>query len=154
MSYIKNMRKYIGSETLFTVGCGVIIEEKDMILLQHRADGDNWCIPGGIMEIGETFEDAAKREVLEETGLTVSNLELFGLYSGEKCFAAYPNGDQVFSTQVIFYTKTYTGTLKAEDLESREHRFFKRDEIPPNLNPRQKYFILDWKKGAKTPVIS
>ncbi|MET3698931.1 ADP-ribose pyrophosphatase YjhB (NUDIX family) [Bacillus oleivorans] len=154
MSYINNMRKYIGRETLFTVGCGVIIEENDMILLQHRSDGDNWCIPGGIMEIGETFEESAKREVLEETGLTVTNLELFGLYSGEKCFAAYPNGDRVFSTQIIFYTKTFTGTLKVTDLESREHRFFKRNELPVNLNPRQKCFILDWNNGVKTPVIN
>ena len=106
------------------------------------------------MDIGETFEDAAKREVLEETGLSVTNLELFGLYSGKKAFATYANGDRVFSTQVIFYTKTYSGTLKTEDVESREHRFFKRNEIPPNLNPKQKYFILDWKNEVKTPIIS
>ncbi|MFF3024070.1 NUDIX domain-containing protein [Gottfriedia sp. NPDC057948] len=97
MDYIKNMRKYIGNETLFTVGCGIIIEDHEHILLQHRTDEDNWCIPGGMMEIGETFEEAAKRESLEETGLSVTDLELFGIYSGEKCFVQYPNGDKAFS---------------------------------------------------------
>ncbi|MBA2871583.1 ADP-ribose pyrophosphatase YjhB (NUDIX family) [Anoxybacillus calidus] len=45
------------------------------------------------MEIGETFEETAKREVLEETGLQVKEIQLFGIYSGETCFVTYPNGD-------------------------------------------------------------
>ncbi|MGN7386702.1 hypothetical protein [Sporosarcina sp. SAFN-015] len=49
MNYIQDMRKLIGHETLFTVGCGVIIEKEGRILLQHRTDEDNWCIPGGVM---------------------------------------------------------------------------------------------------------
>lgn len=153
MNYIATMRTYIGDEMLFTVGCGIIIEMDGKILLQHRMDADNWCIPGGIMELGETFEGSAKREVFEETGLTVGELELFGLYSGEKCYATYPNGHRVFSAQVIFYSKEFTGELKVEDSESREHRFFSRDELPENLNARQAPFILDWRDEVKRPVI-
>ncbi|GAA0315303.1 NUDIX hydrolase [Bacillus carboniphilus] len=153
MNYIKQMRQYIGNETLFTVGCEIILEQNGKILLQHRMDSDNWCIPGGIMEIGESFEETAKREVFEETGLTVGNLELFGLYSGEKCFAIYPNGDQAFSVQVIFYSKAFNGTLKQVDQESREHRYFSKDELPENLNPRQRPFIIDWKNEVKLPVV-
>ncbi|ODG93505.1 MULTISPECIES: NUDIX hydrolase [Bacillaceae] len=153
MDYIKNMRKYIGNETLFTIGCGIIIEENEQILLQHRTDEDNWCIPGGIMEIGETFEEAAKRETLEETGLTVTGLELFGIYSGEKCFVQYPNGDKAFSVQIIFLSKQFTGELKQKDIESREHRFFRKTELPTNLNPRQKSFIIDWEEDNRHPII-
>ncbi|WP_242985865.1 NUDIX domain-containing protein [Oceanobacillus zhaokaii] len=64
----------------------MVIEENECILLQHRTDEDNWCIPGGVMEIGETFEETVKRETFEETGLEVNGLELFGIYSGESCF--------------------------------------------------------------------
>lgn len=60
------------------------------------------------MEIGETFEEAAKRESLEETGLTVRDLELFGNFSSEECFVQYPNGDKVFSVQIIFILKQFT----------------------------------------------
>lgn len=74
-----------------TVGCGVIIEHNDQILLQHRKDHDVWGIPGGVMEPGETFESAAQRETFEETGLTVSQLSLFGLYSGKEGYASYEN---------------------------------------------------------------
>ncbi|QGS69150.1 NUDIX domain-containing protein [Oceanobacillus sp. 143] len=42
----------------------MVIEENECILLQHRTDEDNWCIPGGVMEIGETFEETVKRETL------------------------------------------------------------------------------------------
>ncbi|WP_404459746.1 NUDIX hydrolase [Sutcliffiella horikoshii] len=153
MDYIKDMRKYIGHETLLTVGCGIIIEDNEQILLQHRTDEDNWCIPGGLMEIGETFEEAAKRESLEETGLMVTDLELFGIYSGEKCFVQYPNGDKVFSVQIIFVSKCFTGDLKHSDVESREHRFFSRTDLPPNLNPRQKAFIMDWAEDKSHPII-
>lgn len=153
MNYISEMRKFIGNETLLTVGCGVIIEENERILLQHRTDEDNWCIPGGVMEIGETFEITAKRETFEETGLIVTGLELFGLYSGEKCFVQYPNKDKVFSVQIIFKTNNYSGELKQEGIESREHKFFSKTELPVNLNPRQKAFILDWKENKKTPII-
>ena len=69
------------------------------------------------MELGETFEETAKRETYEETGLIVEGLQLFGLYSGESCFVTYPNGDQVYSVQVIFHSdnlfrRTATGRYR------------------------------------------
>jgi ADP-ribose pyrophosphatase YjhB (NUDIX family) len=153
MDYIKTMRGLIGSEPLLTVGCGVIITKEDKILLQHRMDEDNWCIPGGVMEIGETFEETAIRETLEETGLVVKNLQLFGLYSGESCFVTYPNGDEVYSVQAIFQSDTYTGQLKQSGEESKEHRFFGRTELPQNLNPRQTAFIEDWAREIQRPLV-
>ncbi|MCA0972537.1 NUDIX hydrolase [Halobacillus litoralis] len=153
MDYIRDMRKMIGHDTLFTVGCGIIIEHENKILLQHRMDADNWCIPGGVMEIGEKFEETAKREVLEETGLDVHNLELFGLYSGEKCFATYPNEDRVYSVQIIFKSDSYNGDLIDYGAEVRQHQFFTKDELPDNLNSRQAPFILDWAEGKALPVI-
>ena len=153
MNYIADMRKLIGHKTLFTVGCGVIIEKDGCILLQHRTDADNWCIPGGVMELGETFEEAAKRETLEETNLSVGQLELFGLYSGESCFAEYPNKDRVYSVQIIFKATSFTGELVQANSESKEHRFFNKEELPANLNSRQQSFIMDWANGQKTPVV-
>ncbi|MBA2176685.1 NUDIX hydrolase [Halobacillus locisalis] len=153
MDYIKDMRKLIGHETLLTVGCGVIIEQEGHILLQHRTDLDNWCIPGGLMEIGEGFEETAKRETLEETGLEVKDLELFGIYSGEKCFATYPNKDRAYSVQIIFKSKSFEGELIHEGSETKEHQFFKKDDLPENLNDRQEVFILDWAKDVTLPVI-
>lgn len=109
-NYIQTLRNLIGNQTLLTVGCGAIIEDdKGRILLQQRTDHSEWGIPGGLLELGETFEETVKREVCEETGLTLEDLNLFGIYSGKNGFAEYENGDKVYSVQVIFFTKNSLG---------------------------------------------
>lgn len=147
MDYVRAMRKLIGQRPLLTVGCGVILTKEDRILLQHRVDEDNWCIPGGVMEIGETFEETARRETYEETGLLVNQLQLFGLYSGNACFVTYPNGDETYSVQVIFITSDFSGSLQQSGVESKAHHFFAKEELPLNLNPRQRQFIEEWAAG-------
>ncbi|USG68183.1 NUDIX domain-containing protein [Brevibacillus ruminantium] len=153
--YVKTMRAMIGKETLLTIGCGCILEDdRGRILLQKRRDLSLWVIPGGIMEIGETFLEAVIREVKEETGLTVLRPQLFGIYSGPEGLTEYHNGDKVFSVQIIFYSKEYEGTLKqTADEESLAHAFFHKQELPDSINPHQARFILDWARGEKTPVI-
>jgi 8-oxo-dGTP pyrophosphatase MutT (NUDIX family) len=151
--YVKTIRKLIGSKTLLTVGCGAFIEDNEgRILLQRRVDGGIWGIPGGLMEIGETFEESVKREVYEETNLHIDNLQLFGIYSGENAFATYPNGDKVFSIQIIFSAKTFNGNLQGNS-ESIELTFFSRDELPQNLNQHQAPFILDWAEEKEIPIV-
>jgi ADP-ribose pyrophosphatase YjhB (NUDIX family) len=151
--YIKSMRNLIGHETLLTVGCGAIIVDKfGRILLQRRTDLDIWGIPGGILELGETFEETVRREVREETNLTIQNVNLFGIYSGKNGFAKYGNGDKVFSVQIIFYVEDYEGNLQSNK-ESREMVFLHKNEIPGNLNPHQAPFIIDWINGVEIPVI-
>jgi 8-oxo-dGTP diphosphatase len=59
------------------VGLGICVVRAGKVLLGQRlnAHGDGtWCFPGGHVEFGESFEDCAKREVLEETGLTIKNI--------------------------------------------------------------------------------
>ncbi|WP_107841473.1 NUDIX hydrolase [Metasolibacillus meyeri] len=151
--YIQTMRALIGHETLLTIGCGAIIEDiEGRLLLQKRIDNAMWGIPGGIMEMGETFEETVKREVLEETNLVLHDISLFGLYSGKSGFATYPNGDKVFSVQIIFQCKNYTGSIQLNN-ESKELCFFARHELPTNLNPTQAPFILDWQQGVTLPII-
>lgn len=152
MNYIQSIRRLIGNEMLMTVGCGIIIEHENQILLQHRTDHDVWGIPGGVMEPGETFLETAVRETLEETGLTVEQLQLFGLYSGEQGFSEYQNGDKVFSVQIIFLTNSFSGELLHKTEESLEHRFFSRNNLP-HLNSHQKRFILDWVNKVNVPVV-
>ncbi|MBW3114361.1 NUDIX domain-containing protein [Bacillus sp. MCCB 382] len=151
--YIKSMRNLIGNETLLTVGCGAIIEDKHKrILLQHRAGTNQWGIPGGLMELGETFEQTVTREVLEETNLQIDELELFGIYSGINGFAQYSNGDKVFSIQLVFNVKAYSGTLIMNH-ESSELSYFEKDDLPKNINPHQAPFIEDWVRKETTPII-
>lgn len=152
--YIKTMRSLIGQETLLTVGCGAMIEDTaGRILLQRKRDLGTWGLPGGLMEIGETFEETVKREVLEETNLIILQpLRLFGIYSGKDGFAQYANGDKVFSVQIIFHVTAYKGNIQANE-ESAQLQFVHKTELPANINPHQAPFIMDWVNGIQTPVI-
>lgn len=153
MEYIQKLRQYIGHDLILGVGCGVLIEnDKGQVLLQKRSDTGQWCVPGGALDLGETYEEAAKREVREEVRIEVDHLRLFGLYSGDDRMITYPNQDQVYSLSVIFTTDSYTGTISDEDSEVLEHRFFDREDIPVDeLFPPDARPILDWKNG-KTEV--
>ena len=154
MSYIGDLREYVGHDLVMTVGCGIlIVNEKDQVLLQRRSDTGDWCIPGGALEPFETFEEAAIREVREEVGITVKDLRLFGIYSGEERRIHYPNGDIVYSLSVIFTAREYEGVVSDDDWEVLEHRFFGRDEIPKELFPADSRTILDWKKGSREVII-
>lgn len=82
--YIMDLRKIVGHRPLLQVGASVIVEdEKGRILLQKRSDNHYWGYAGGSIELDENVEDAAKRELFEETGLTAERLELFGIFSGK-----------------------------------------------------------------------
>lgn len=61
------------------VSCGVIVTDGNRILLGHATRSPRWDIPKGLAEPGESFAAAAARELLEETGLGVSESELRGL---------------------------------------------------------------------------
>ena len=60
----------------------IIIEIGDaIVLIERRNPPHGWALPGGFVDYGESYETAALREALEETGLQVSNLRQFHTYS-------------------------------------------------------------------------
>lgn len=66
MSYISELRKYIGHNPLICAGATVAVIKDKQILLNLRSDTITWDIPGGSLEVGETLEETAKRELKEE----------------------------------------------------------------------------------------
>ncbi|MFP5072769.1 NUDIX hydrolase [Pseudonocardia nantongensis] len=59
---------------------GVVVAADGLVLATRRRDDGRWEPPGGILEAGERFEDGVRREVHEETGLTVRVERLTGVY--------------------------------------------------------------------------
>ncbi len=63
MGYIEDLCKIVGAQPLLLVGVAVaVVNEKGELLLQKRSDG-LWGVPGGFMELGESTEEAGRREV-------------------------------------------------------------------------------------------
>lgn len=136
MGYIMDLRKYVGHAPLIMTSAGVLfINDKNQVLLQKRADNGYWSYPGGSMELGETFEDCAKREAFEETGLTCLELTYFTHLSGERMHYIYPNKDEIYSAEIIFLCTAYSGELKVQAGEVMEQGFFALDELPKHLLP-------------------
>ena len=143
--YIMGLRKLVGHRPLLQVGASVIVEnERGEVLLQKRADNHCWGYAGGSVELDEPVEDAASRELLEETGLTALKLELFGVFSGKDTHYIYPNGDEVSNVDIVYLCKNYEGTLKCQEEEVEELRFFPADALPENLSPPIRKPLLQW----------
>lgn len=147
------MRKAVGHRPILQVGASVIVEDpQGRILLEKRTDNHCWGYPGGSVELDEVVEDAARRELLEETGLCAGKLELFGIYSGPGTHYVYPNGDEVSNVDIVYLCRDYSGTLSRQAEEVDELRFFLLQEVPDRLSPPIRCVVLDWiekQKGAK-----
>ncbi len=131
MGYIMNLRKHIGHDPLIGVGATTLIfNDKNELLLNLRTDTNTWGIPGGSMELYETIEETAIRELKEETGISADELELVTVLSGKDFYFEYPNGDKMCTVIVLFKVLNYTGTIKVSDNESHALRFFPLTNLP------------------------
>ncbi len=142
MGYISELRKYIGHNPLISDGATVAVIKDKRILLNLRSDTKTWGIPGGSLEIGETLEETAKRELKEETNLDCDKFTLLNVFSGKDFYFKYPNGDELYSVIALYLADNFKGGLKITDDESIDLGFFSKSELP-NLESRAK-LIVDW----------
>ena len=113
-----------------------LIERDNHILVIKRAVQVGyglWSLPGGYVDRGEIVENAAAREVLEETGLKVKTDKLLGLFSEQ--------GNPVL---VAAYTATETGGCLKAGPEALELGFYSPDNLPTLAFPRDQLIIETW----------
>jgi len=104
-------------------------------LLQQRKDNKCWGYPGGKIEVGEIVEDAAKREIYEETGLLVNSMNLFGVFSGPELHHIYPDGNEVDIIDIVYTSDDFYGELIAQEEEVDDLKWFHYNNIPIDLCP-------------------
>ncbi|MCR5573217.1 MAG: NAD(+) diphosphatase [Bacteroidaceae bacterium] len=115
----------------------VLIQKGDEILLVHnRAFKRNYYgLVAGFLEAGESLEQCVHREVKEETGLTIKNLQYFGSQTWP-----YPSG-----LMVGFTAEYESGTIKLQEDELSAGAFYGKDnlpEIPKKMSIARK--LIDW----------
>ena len=133
--YITTIRAKIGHDRLLLVGAGVFIYQNGKLLLQCRRDDGTWGDHGGSMEIGETVEETARRELLEETGLTAGSLTPLGVFTGPDFLFTYPNGDQVYLVGHYFLCEEFSGTPLLRTDETTDLQWFPLDALPAGISP-------------------
>ena len=128
-NYIQWLRSKVGHDKvilIFAGGC--IFNDKGEVLLQKRADSNKWGFPGGAIELGETPQIAAIREVKEETGLDVEVGNLIGIYT--EFNMEYPNGDKAQSICIAYELRLVGGHLSCDKDETLELKYFPLDDTP------------------------
>lgn len=145
--YIKKIRKKIGHDSLILnyAGC-IIFDEQNRLLLQKRSDCEKWGFLGGMVEFGESVEEAAVREVKEESGLEVEITSLYGVYS--KYFAEFSNGDKAQPIVHMFKAKITGGKMIDKSNETIELKYFDLNNTP-SMFCKQHQDILHDIKNAK-----
>ena len=148
--YILDLRKLVGHRPLLQLGASVLLEdERGRLLLQRRADCHLWGYHGGSVELDEVVEEAARRELWEETGLRAEKMELFGIFSGPELHFTYPNGDEVSNVDHVFLCTSYSGTLRPQLDEVEELRFFAWDELPEDTVSMNRPALRAWRESKR-----
>jgi 8-oxo-dGTP pyrophosphatase MutT (NUDIX family) len=144
--YIMDLRQIVGHRTLIQAAASIIcVDAEGRLLLGKRTDNHMWGYSGGAVEIDEKVEDCARRELLEEMGITAGEIELFYINSGPEAHYVYPNGDEVSNVEVVYICRDYSGDIRPQKEEMEEIRYFSVDEIsmdiisPPIRPVMQKY---------------
>ena len=103
----------IGKQGRISLGCSAVLldESGENVLLTRRADNGQWCLPGGMVDPGETVAEACEREVREEIGLIVRAVRLTGVYSDPHSLVVYPGGDQFHVIALNFLVEAVGGEL-------------------------------------------
>ena len=117
----------------------LIAEEGRLVLIRRGVEPEigRWSFPAGYVDRGESVEDAAIRETLEETGLRVRLNGLVGLYSGAGRAVVLA----VYSAEIV------GGALEAGH-DAQEVALFPQDELPPLPFPHDYQILKDWRAFA------
>lgn len=125
-----------------TLGVRVIATDGEgRVLLVRHSYAAGWHLPGGGVDAGESAEQAARRELAEETGAVVDGpLHLHGVFFNPKVGGR---------DHVVCYRATCTrrNGAWAPNLEIRAADFFPPDALPDELSPATARRLAEWRQG-------
>ena len=134
---LRYQKCFNGSEKIRLGVAVALINLENNILLERRQDCGWWGVTGGKLDLGETIQECAEREINEECGLRIEtkDLKLVGIYSNpqEGRILQYPD-NRVHLIDVVYLIKRKFNQLKKSD-ESLELKFFPFNALPNLIVP-------------------
>lgn len=122
---------------LLAVDC-IIRYQEEIVLIYRGNHPEGWALPGGFVKKGETVEEAAQREISEETNLNLRDLTLWNIYSE-------PDRDPREHVVSICFTAAGRGNLKA-DTDAAEVDLFSPDQPWPALSFDHEQILNDYSR--------
>ena len=121
-----------------SMGVRVLMVKNGQIVLVKHVYEPYWYIPGGAVERDETLETAVRREAREETGATLNDLELFGIYT---------NNERGKSDHIaVFLSRSFELTCKGDD-EIENCALFPLEILPEEISPGSANRIQEYLNG-------
>jgi ADP-ribose pyrophosphatase YjhB (NUDIX family) len=114
----------------------VVVNEAGDVLMIRRSDNDNWAVPGGAIDLGESMVQAAVRETREETGIECEITGLIGIYTDPKHVILYTSNGEARQEFSILLTGVPTGGQPTPSSESSEVRWVPRADVAGNQMDR------------------
>jgi ADP-ribose pyrophosphatase YjhB (NUDIX family) len=132
----------------------VVTNDADELLLIRRSDNDNWAVPGGGVDLGESLSQAAVRETREESGIECEVTGLVGIYTDPRHVILYTSNGEVRQEFSILLTARLTGGDLATSSETSEVRWVPVSEVGDySMDRSMRLRIGHYLHGSGTPVI-
>ncbi len=133
----------------------VVTNDTGEILLIRRSDNDNWAVPGGAVDLGESVAHAAVRETKEESGIDCQITGVVGIYSDPRHVILYTSNGEVRQEFSILLTATATGGQPAPSSESSDARWVPAGELGQYVMDRSMRMRVDhYLERRDSPYIS
>jgi 8-oxo-dGTP pyrophosphatase MutT (NUDIX family) len=124
------------------------------LLLIRRTDNDNWAMPGGAVDIGESLAQAAVRETWEETGIDCEITGLSGIYTDPGHVMLYTSNGEVRQEFSIVLTARSTGGQPAPSSETSEVRWVSLDQIGDyQMDPSMRLRVQHYAERRDRPYL-
>ncbi|HSZ29330.1 MAG TPA: NUDIX domain-containing protein [Pseudonocardiaceae bacterium] len=132
----------------------VITNDDGDLLLIRRSDNDNWAVPGGAVDLGESLSQAAVRETREESGIDCEITGLVGIYTDPKHLILYTSNAEVRQEFSVLLTARVTGGELATSSETTEVHWVPANEAGDYQMDRSMRLRLGhYLAGSSTPFI-
>jgi ADP-ribose pyrophosphatase YjhB (NUDIX family) len=132
----------------------VVVNDAGEILMIRRTDNDNWAVPGGAIDLGESVAQAAVRETREESGIECEISGIVGIYSDPKHVLLYTSNGEVRQEFSIVLTARPLSGQPTPSSESSEVRWVPVSEVREyTMDRSMRIRIDDYLAHKESPVV-
>jgi ADP-ribose pyrophosphatase YjhB (NUDIX family) len=145
----------VARQGILRLGCAAVLFDKtrEKLLLTRRTDNGRWCLPGGVINPGESVSEGCEREVFEETGLKVKTERLTGVYSNPDQMIVYPDGNKTHAIVLSLEVSLAGGNLGLSNETTDAGYFSIREAAQMDLFHGHAEFIRDILTGRTQAFI-